>query len=370
MTGKPKPPRPGTPPPPKPTPAGPRPSLADSLAEFGKNLLRRTPLGLLSNLPLAAGAAVGAGTIAAAYINKRPFDPGLLVPDKLIFPRDLANYSLSMSCEFKKYKRRAVSQQPYVKPDGMIRLPVPKGIQDKFDMTWTDKKQTPMVGAAVESILELTQGTPTTGAMENLGGVASGVLSTIQGFGITQANSALQKIPLPEGEKRELSDILQPLGLAVNPFLSVQFEQPTFKTHTFQWKFIPRDPDEAKIINKIIRLFKLSLLPDIAAKSGGTLLEYPNIVHVSFYGVDSYLYRFKPCAITSFTANYAPAATPSFFKGSQNVPTEIEINLGLKEIEFWTKQDFPKGYDPNTQESLIPSAVEKLAAAAIAAAIT
>jgi len=111
-------------------------------------------------------------------------------------------------------------------------------------------------------------------------------------------------------------------------------------------------------------------LPDIAAKSGGTLLEYPNIVHVSFYGVDSYLYRFKPCAITSFTANYAPAAVPSFFKGSQNVPTEIEINLGLKEIEFWTKQDFPKGYDPNTQESLIPSAVEKLAAAAIAAAIT
>jgi len=195
-------------------------------------------------------------------------------------------------------------------------------------------------------------------------------LSTIQGFGITQANNALQKIPLPEGEKRELSDILQPLGLAVNPFLSVQFEQPTFKTHTFQWKLIPRDPDEAKVINKIIRLFKLSLLPDIAAKSGGTLLEYPNIVHVSFYGVDSYLYRFKPCAITSFTANYAPAATPSFFKGSQNVPTEIEINLGLKEIEFWTKQDFPKGYDPNTQESLIPSAVEKLAAAAIAAAIT
>jgi hypothetical protein len=40
------------------------------------------------------------------------------------------------------------------------------------------------------------------------------------------------------------------------------------------------------------------------------------------------------------SVNYAPASTPSFFKGSQNVPTEVSIDIQLMEIEYWTKLDF------------------------------
>lgn len=307
-----------------------------------------------STAAILVGVGIAAVLGIKAVNNKRPFNLDQLVTDNLIFPRDLANYPLSMCFDFMEYKRRAVNKQPHLKPSGKIRLPVAKGIVDKINVLWKDKNQTPMVGAAIESILEENQtlrssdigsiGSRFVESVVNVGG------DTAAGFGITKANELLGKTgDAFKGEKLQLADILQPFGLAVNPFLTVMFESPEFKTHNFNWKLIPRDPEETRIINKMIRLFKYAQLPAIAQGSGGTLMNYPNIVQVSFYGNDNYLYRFKPCAIQTVSVNYAPAATPSFFKGSQNIPTEIDFSISIKEIEYWTKMDFERGYDPNIE---------------------
>jgi len=40
------------------------------------------------------------------------------------------------------------------------------------------------------------------------------------------------------------------------------------------------------------------------------------------------------------SVNYAPNSTPSFFKGNENVPTEVDLSISLIEIEYWTKNDF------------------------------
>ena len=129
------------------------------------------------------------------------------------------------------------------------------------------------------------------------------------------------------------------------------FKQPTFKEYNFTWKLIPRDPKEARTINSIIRALKYAMLPDINVDNGGTLLEYPYIIQTNFYGNDNYLYKFKPAAIKNVTVNYAPATTPSFFKGSQNVPTEVELKIHMIEIEYWTKQDIYEN-DPNLSVEL------------------
>jgi hypothetical protein len=307
-----------------------------------------------SDVVRAAGLGVGAATTALAVVNRRPFEPNQLIPQKLVFPRDLPNYPLSMSFDIMQYKRRSIFNQPYIKPKGTIRLPVAKNIADKFSMNWTDHSQSPIVGATVEQIL--STGNFNGNMLDNIKTAAAGVGSAAQGFvqglGIEETRRTAADLGKSLETNLSLSDIIQPLGLAENPFLTVLFKQPSFKEHNFSWKFIPRDPEEARIINKIITIFKWALLPDIATETSGTLMNYPHMIQVGFFGGDNYLYRFKPCVITSFTANYAPAQTPSFFKGSQNVPTEIDVSMNLKEIEYWTKVDFDPAKEPTGPNDL------------------
>jgi hypothetical protein len=297
----------------------------------------------------AAAAVVAIGTVAAALSAKRPFEKKISTLP-LVFPRDLDKFSLSMSFDFHEYKRRSIFDQPYMKKAGTIRLPVAKSIQDRFAATWGADKAEPVTGAIIESVLESTQQNSSATIGSVLAGIGSGVAAGVQGGALSKLksdtipkiNNTLNIATGGIGADLKLEQVLQPLGLAINPFLTVMFKEPTFKTHEFSWNLLAKDPEESRIITSIVNEFKWHMLPDIATNSSGTLLNYPSMVQVAFYSNDDFLYRFKPCAITDFSINYAPASTPSFFKGSQNVPTEVKISLKLMEIEYWTKLDFQK----------------------------
>lgn len=297
----------------------------------------------------AAATIATIGTVAAAIATKRPFVKQISsVP--LVFPRDLDKFSLSMSFDFHEYKRRSIFDQPYMKKAGTIRLPVAKSIQDRFQARWDIDKAEPITGAVIESVLESTQANNQSATFGSvLSGIGSAAGAAVQGGALSKAksdtipkiNESLNALARGSvGADLKLEQIFQPLGIAINPFLTVMFKEPTFKTHEFSWNLLAKDPEESRIITSIVNEFKWHMLPDIAKNSSGTLLNYPSMVQVGFYSNDDFLYRFKPCAITDFSINYAPASTPSFFKGSQNVPTEVKINLRLMEIEYWTKLDF------------------------------
>ena len=307
-----------------------------------------TKLGIMN----VAATVAAVGTVTAVLSAKRPFERKISTLP-LVFPRDLDKFSLSMSFDFHEYKRRSIFDQPYMKKDSIIRLPVAKSIQDRFAAKWDAEKADPMTGAVIESVLESAQNGSSLTAESLITGFGSAAAATAQGASL----NVLKEDTLPGLNKVLRSDIkleqiFQPLGLAINPFLTVMFKEPTFKTHEFSWNLLAKDPEESRIITSIVNEFKWHMLPDIATNSSGTLLNYPSMVQVSFYSNDDFLYRFKPCAITDFSINYAPASTPSFFKGSQNVPTEVKITLKLMEIEYWTKLDFQK--DMVAGASLMP----------------
>jgi hypothetical protein len=315
--------------------------MANTTIDLARTLFNRVGL---SNLLATTGTAA---VVGLALASKRPFEKKIsTVP--LVFPRDLDKFSLSMSFDFHEYKRRSIFDQPYMKKAGTIRLPVAKSIQDKFHAEWSTDKSDPIVGAILESVLFHAQkeSDPNANTIDKLtaGLIAAGETgaAAAAGASIGKFKDTLSSVnqTLGAGADLRLEQLLQPLGLAVNPFLTVMFKEPSFKKHSFNWKLLARDPEESRIITSIVNEFKWHMLPDVATNSAGTLLNYPSMVQVGFYSNDDFLYRFKPCAITDLSVNYAPASTPSFFKGSQNVPTEVSIDIQLMEIEYWTKLDF------------------------------
>lgn len=315
--------------------------------------IRDFAIGVGINLPGAAGGAfLTYGVAAVAEQNKRDWQKQRKIANQnLVFPRDLERFAISMCFEFFEYQRRSIFRQPYRQAKNVIRLPVSKGITDKFVSTWEESSDDPFVGAMMENLLsEADKGNAVLSAKnQNFDpALLFGQLANLSGAGLAGGALKLGEVGM-EGLSNFLSinqaKILQPYGMAINPFLTVLFKQPEFKRHVFSWKLIPRNPEEARIINAIIQNFKYHMLPDIANNTAGTILNYPNMVQISFYGLDNYLYRFKPCVIENIQMNYAPSSTGvSFFKGSQNVPTEIDFQISLLEIEYWTKLDF----DPYT----------------------
>jgi hypothetical protein len=129
---------------------------------------------------------------------------------------------------------------------------------------------------------------------------------------------------------------LQMLGLADNPFMTVAFKGPNFKTHSFAWRLAPKTVEESDTILNIINTFKKSAYPEILSAAVGGFYTYPKIIWPKFMpdAARNHLYNFKPCVITNINANKSPNDRPGFYAGS-SAPLEIVLELGLMEIELW-----------------------------------
>jgi hypothetical protein len=90
-------------------------------------------------------------------------------------------------------------------------------------------------------------------------------------------------------------------------------------------------------LQKLIAKFRQHMCPSLTDWAGGTLLNYPDIVLVTLYPDDQYLYKFKPCVVESMVANFAPSG-PAFFNDTR-APAEVVISLQLLEIEYWVAED-------------------------------
>jgi hypothetical protein len=119
--------------------------------------------------------------------------------------------------------------------------------------------------------------------------------------------------------------------------MTMLFQSPNFKSHSFTWILAPKNAQESAMINAIILAFKFNMLPGLSGGgTAGTMFSYPNIADIQLYPSNSYLYKFKPCAVKSVTADFAPNG-PSFFKDTF-APTHIGLTVEFQEIEMWTKE--------------------------------
>ena len=267
----------------------------------------------------------------------------------LTFPSDLISTSernYYMDLKFEKYEKRSIRQQSFQKFQGGIRLPLPNALQDNTSVAYSDPDMSPAVGALVEQFLNESSQPPTSGQgfVDRLNSVATsigtGIGNIATGVGVTSAFTAAEN--LGTGGSAALSNLT---GLAINPFQTVLFERPIFKTHQFSWRLIPRNEQESAVIRDIVKSFKYHMLPGITDESA-ILFTYPERVRVTLYPDDTFLYEFKPCVLESVSVNYAPGTTPAFYKRS-NAPMAVDLSITLKEIEYWTKRDY-SGRD-NTQ---------------------
>ena len=297
-------------------------------------------------------------------------DPSVVINSKyktdkrpLVFPTDLIDMSADrnfyVSISFQRYERRSIFEREFKRSKGGICLPMPTRIVDSQGVTWSATTTNPLIGAGIEQYLY-----PNSDAGSIAGAVGMAGLAAVAQSAGSIAGSAVGGVAgalLSRGGRgagagaelgrqigavadQALPQILQINGQAQNPFMTVMFKQPEYKTHQFSWTLAPRNEQESYVAREIVHTLKSNMLPAFTPGSAGVLMTYPNIANIALYPSDQFLYKFKPCALTKFSVNYAGGGgQPSFFKGTK-APTLIEIATEWQEIEYWMKEDVE---DPN-----------------------
>lgn len=195
------------------------------------------------------------------------------------------------------------------KPTGGMVLPVPRKINESQTLTWSEDSAT-KTGVSLASRFF-------TGP-----GAASPLAASVGNFGSAT------------------------LGVRVNPYLFMYFQQPNYKEFSFSWTFAPNNARESQSLANIINQFKSNSLPAF----GYLVMDYPNIALIKIHPSDLLgNLKFKPCAVTSVLVDYTGSG-PSFFKNRQGsasssgAPTVVNLTVNFKEIQLWDRREIQSSF--------------------------
>jgi len=152
-----------------------------------------------------------------------------------------------------------------------------------------------------------------------------------------RALAEIAKIPALKTGGGVISDLLELSSRAkTNPFKEVLFESVNYRTFQFNYRFLPKTPNETNQIQNIIKTFKRHMHPELSAKK--LFYLYPSEFDIKYYYKDkenNYLHKFARCALTDMVVDYGGDQFVTFPDGA---PIEVGMSLKFQELEQMTSE--------------------------------
>ena len=145
-------------------------------------------------------------------------------------------------------------------------------------------------------------------------------------------------------------------GIAVNNHMALTYKGPSsMRTHDFAFKFFPKDKQEAKELQRILKDLENGMLPRMGGgweKINGRKLSKPYFNSPRHWTIDFYkggggklfehgdvgnTFQIKKSVITAMSVNHDPQSIISFHKDGS--PVQTDLTLSFKEIELSISDD-------------------------------
>lgn len=266
------------------------------------------------------------------------------------YPLAQASDKYYMTLRFFDYDRKELFREAKNKPSYTVTLPLPLELNDTQRSEYSTADMKTVGTLMTEGITGGAAGQAALFNVSNALGAGGNLVSKIPVIGGALAESASAAGFNPDTLANAVE---QSMGMAPNPQPSVLFKGPSLREFNFTWTFNPRNKNESIRIRETIERLKASALArkEFGASTG--VLTYPQVCMLNFYPWDGSsmknsiygwgkisLIRLKRCFISSITSNYSPNGVPSFFAGTDGAPVFIQLSITLKEIEFFTSEDW------------------------------
>ena len=127
-------------------------------------------------------------------------------------------------------------------------------------------------------------------------------------------------------------------GTILNPNMELLFKNPSLRSFSFQYLFLPRSRPEANQVMGIIRTLKLNMVPKVKPSF---FLGSPNVFQLEYMKGGSqhpFLNKFKVCALRTFDVQYAPLGTYATFP--DGVMQAYRVNMQFTELDPVYDEDY------------------------------
>lgn len=232
-------------------------------------------------------------------------------------------------------------------PSWLIALPLPAsalrtgyGVQyDQYDIGFG-------FGTTIASAKKLIQG-PSTEEKVRLKQLAESLIQTNFGSELTKTvvnsdifqSAGYNVITAIAGAINIPEPVIETVaGVSENPFTEQIFKNVEFRTHVFEYTFIPRNERESKLIDQIIQVFKFYMLPAQGSLTGSPdsslFFSFPYEFQIT-YSVQDTTFTLLPSVLERFDVDYSGADQPKFFVSSgegKQYPTKITMTLQFREV--------------------------------------
>jgi hypothetical protein len=220
-----------------------------------------------------------------------------------------------------------------IEPDTLKRISdvITLHIQDKpstnYSVNYQDKEIGTLGGllAGGSSMTDMTESMRDIGKDVGQAGITALVAAVSTAFGGPAGNL------LELGTKQK-----------TNSFREQFFESVDFRTFNFRHTFMPRSPQEAENIKRILNLFKFHMHPELS--KAGLFYIYPSEFEIKYFYRDkenTYFDKISSCVLEDMSVDYGGDIFSTFEDGN---PVEINLTLKFKELELLTKDRITQGY--------------------------
>lgn len=209
----------------------------------------------------------------------------------------------------------------YKKTEISVVLPPPETFQDTLEAQW-DNSEMGGIGRAGDFLNSLKAG-DRSALVKQMGATSIDVISKLStGLGGPDVKNWAQMVT----------------GLNQNNYNETIFSHVTNRTFPFKWTLVPRNEQEAKIINALIHRFKWALLPELFDETGAnaSFFRAPWTFDIQFVdintGIESKNYpKIGTCALTSVKVDRTPKGEFSIV-GDEHQSLAITLELVFSEL--------------------------------------
>lgn len=209
-----------------------------------------------------------------------------------------------------------------------IALHIPNNLSINYGVVYSDEDTADIARAAalVQQGWEVVAGLGNKGNNTDVAGTGVAILTSLA---------------LSKGPNQSANSVAS--GLAANPKKEQVFKGVNFRTFSFEYKFFPRNANEARNVKFIIEEFKYHMHPEFK-DSNNFVYIYPSEFDIFYYqdGQENRnLHRHTSCVLTDMSINYTPNGMFNTF--SNGMPTQIDITLTFRELALLTKDKIMDG---------------------------
>jgi hypothetical protein len=257
----------------------------------------------------------------------------------LCYPRELVDDKKFPTRPLIYFSRQPVKNSEIHDSPLVIAFPIPGGLGFSDSASWDGSLDgllsTALAGASQETIESLSCGE---GAREAAGKFIGSIID--KATGSTAKDKALSALSFgasmtPGGDK--IQSIMNAASRSIpNPNVISQFTGSGQRTFSFKFSMVASDAAEAKIIQDIVKYFRISAY----AEGSSLRLNYPPEWNISFMmgrkEMDT-LPKIANVVLTQVDTNFNSQSGYSFHKDGS--PIDVDLTVGFKETRVMTAND-------------------------------